>query len=140
GTLGGAILTWDIWTVYGSALQTQTLLNGATPYVMAPAAFADTGLLYTLPQPHEHHAQLLFYLDTPGDAIIMTAGDGIDVATAAALCPEDLDGSGDVSIGDLLLVLGAWGPCGGCPEDLDGSGDVGVADMLQVLGAWGLCP
>jgi len=25
--------------------------------------------------------------------------------------PEDLDGSGFVDIGDILIVLAAWGPC-----------------------------
>ena len=50
--------------------------------------------------------------------------------------PGDVDGDGVVNFGDLLLVLAAWGPCGGCPEDLDGNGVVGFADLLIVLANW----
>ena len=33
-------------------------------------------------------------------------------------CPADLDDSGDVAIGDLLVVLASWGPCSGaCAAD-----------------------
>ena len=59
------------------------------------------------------------------------------------VCPWDLDNSGDVGVKDLLILLGAWGPCppkGGCPADFDGSGDVGVKDLLNLLGVWGACP
>ena len=58
-------------------------------------------------------------------------------------CVADLDGSGDVGVKDLLILLGVWGPCppkGDCPADFDGSGDVGVKDLLILLGNWGPCP
>ena len=58
-------------------------------------------------------------------------------------CPWDLDGSGDVGVKDLLILLGEWGPCpkkGDCLADFDDSGDVGVKDLLTLLGAWGPCP
>jgi len=56
-------------------------------------------------------------------------------------CPADLDGSGDVGFGDILAVIGAWGPCGApCPEDIDESGDVGFGDILAIIGAFGPCP
>ncbi len=48
----------------------------------------------------------------------------------------DLDGDGAVGVVDLLVVLGAWGPCS-CPADLDGDGTVGVLDLLLILAAWG---
>ena len=54
-------------------------------------------------------------------------------------CPEDIDGSGDVSFGDILALLTAWGPCDGCAEDIDGSGDVAFGDIIQLLSAWGPC-
>ncbi len=59
-----------------------------------------------------------------------------------AMCPWDLDGSGDVGVSDFLDLLGNWGPCppnGDCPADFDGSGDVGVSDFLDLLGNWGPC-
>ncbi len=58
-------------------------------------------------------------------------------------CLWDLDGSGDVGVKDLLILLGVWGPCpkkGDCLSDFDGSGDVGVKDLLFLLGNWGPCP
>ena len=55
-------------------------------------------------------------------------------------CTGDLDGSGDVGVKDLLILLGAWGPNPGHPADFDGSGDVGVKDLLILLGNWGGWP
>jgi probable HAF family extracellular repeat protein len=53
----------------------------------------------------------------------------------------DLDGDGVVGFPDLLIVLGAWGPCppppDHCPADIDRDGEVGFADLLIVLGKWG---
>ncbi len=62
--------------------------------------------------------------------------------TTPKACPADLDGSNDVGVKDLLILLGAWGPCppkGDCPADLDGDGVVGVKDLLILLGNWGPC-
>ncbi len=43
---------------------------------------------------------------------------------------------------DLLLLLGAWGPCPDrcppfCTGDLDGDCTVGIVDLLMLLGNWG---
>jgi len=65
------------------------------------------------------------------------------VPTPGTPCPWDLDGSSDVGVKDLLILLGVWGPCppkGDCPADFDGSSDVGVKDLLILLGVWGPCP
>ncbi len=71
-------------------------------------------------------------------------GDGSDCASIECdQCPWDLDGNNDVGVKDLLILLGAWGPCppkGGCPADFDGNGDVAVKDLLVLLGVWGPCP
>ncbi len=53
------------------------------------------------------------------------------------LSPADLDQDGLVAIGDLVILLGAWGPCKACPADLDGDGEVGVPDLLLLLADWG---
>ncbi len=58
----------------------------------------------------------------------------------AAACPWDLDGNNDVGVGDLLILLGAWGPNPGHPADFDGNDDVGVSDLLVLLANWGPCP
>ncbi len=58
-------------------------------------------------------------------------------------CDADLDGSGSVGVGDLLILLANWGPCeeckipGECPADLDGDCTVGVVDLLILLDNWG---
>jgi hypothetical protein len=56
----------------------------------------------------------------------------------AMACPADLDESGDVDIGDLLVLLGEWGASGG-EADLDADGVVDVGDLLILLGDWGPC-
>jgi hypothetical protein len=55
-------------------------------------------------------------------------------------CPGDLDGDGVVNVSDLLILLGAWGPCDNCPQDLNGDGIVNVSDLLALLADWGACP
>jgi hypothetical protein len=75
----------------------------------------------------------LFRLGSPSTLTAQTIG-------PSAACPWDLDGSGDVGVKDLLILLGAWGPNPGHPADFDGSGDVGVKDLLSLLGNWGPCP
>lgn len=60
-------------------------------------------------------------------------------AIGVLVIPGDLDGDGIVSSLDLLLLLGAWGPCppkGQCPADLDHDGVVGSIDLLILLGEW----
>ncbi|HRP62453.1 MAG TPA: S8 family serine peptidase [Phycisphaerales bacterium] len=69
--------------------------------------------------------------------ISMTDFECEDVTPA---CAGDLDNSGAVDVQDLLILLGAWGPCNGCAADLDNSGSVDVQDLLILLGAWGPCP
>ena len=51
--------------------------------------------------------------------------------------PGDLDGNGLVDVNDLLVIIGAWGPCSGdCPADLSGDGIVSVSDILLLLSFW----
>ncbi|HRQ75867.1 MAG TPA: hypothetical protein PK098_08110 [Phycisphaerales bacterium] len=52
----------------------------------------------------------------------------------------DLNNSGSVDVQDLLILLGAWGPCAepdNCPADLNNSGSVDVQDLLILLANWG---
>jgi len=141
GFLGGAQLTYAVNVDWGTAIFTDQILAGATPWELgaAPIPFGSDGLTYNFYVPHRHKLDFFFYLDSPGDAIFFGAGD-IDVETTAAMvCPEDLDGDLTVGFGDILAIIGAWGPCVGCPEDLSGNGVVDFADILAVIGAWGPC-
>jgi hypothetical protein len=58
----------------------------------------------------------------------------------SAACAEDLDGDGEVTGGDLGLMLLDFGPCAGCAADLDGDGEVTGADIALLLLAFGPCP
>ncbi len=52
----------------------------------------------------------------------------------------DLDGDGDVGASDLIILLGAWGPCDECSDclaDLDADCTVGTSDLIILLGNWG---
>ncbi len=54
--------------------------------------------------------------------------------------PGDLNGDGVVDVSDVLLLLGAWGPCPEdkpCTADLNGDGVVDVTDLLILLANWG---
>ena len=55
-------------------------------------------------------------------------------------CPEDLDGDGQVTSGDIAFMLLDFGPCSGCTSDLDGSGDVSNGDVALLLLSYGPCP
>ena len=54
-------------------------------------------------------------------------------------CVADIDGDGEVNVVDLLILIGAWGPCPGCDADLDDDSEVNVGDLLILIGAWGEC-
>ncbi|MHC5113247.1 MAG: FG-GAP repeat protein [Planctomycetota bacterium] len=65
--------------------------------------------------------------------------DLFDLAVSCG-CPEDLSGNFVVNFGDVMWLIGTWGPCAGCPEDLNRDGDANFADLLRVIAAWGPCP
>ncbi len=57
-------------------------------------------------------------------------------------CPGDLDGTGNVDLADLQLLLGNYGQTGVTYEDgdFDGDGDVDLSDLQELLGYYGtLC-
>ncbi len=63
-----------------------------------------------------------------------------NAAPAGVGCAPDTDGSGDISVPDLLNVLANWGPCPGCPADINGDNVVDLLDLALLLDCWGPCP
>lgn len=51
----------------------------------------------------------------------------------------DLDGDGQISAGDMGLLIGAWGRCSGCAEDFNGDGVVDGEDLALLFARWGPC-
>ena len=86
--------------------------------------------------------QIRVNADDTGSGSVIEAGlDGIQVGRIECEdtpCPGDIDGSGEVDVDDILLVLGAYGtddPAG----DINGDGIVDVNDILAVVAAFGPC-
>jgi hypothetical protein len=83
---------------------------------------------------------MTFQVDSGAALVAVVGVDNIDIVAGP---PGDIDGDGAVGIGDLLALLGAWGPCPPgappppCPADLDGDGTVDIVDLLLLLGNWG---
>ncbi|MDP7070854.1 MAG: hypothetical protein QF561_05850 [Phycisphaerales bacterium] len=65
----------------------------------------------------------------------------VDVAlawfTTGSLVHADLDGSGEVGVEDLLILLSSWASCTECAADLTGEGIVDRADLLLLIELWG---
>ena len=52
--------------------------------------------------------------------------------------PGDINGDGTVDVNDLLMLLGAWGPCTPpCDGDVNGDEIIDVNDLLMLLANWG---
>ena len=65
--------------------------------------------------------------------------------TCVSQCFGDIDNNGIINSGDLGLLIGAWGSCGGgkkgglCCADLDGDGLIDSGDLGLLIGSWGSC-
>ena len=87
--------------------------------------------------------QISFQAANEGNSEVEGIGayyDDITVNLFPSDCPWDIDGDGSTGLGDLLNLLGAWGPNRGHPADFDGDGSVGLSDLLALLANWGPCP
>jgi hypothetical protein len=68
----------------------------------------------------------------------------VDMGAYEQQCVGDLDGDGEVDLGDLAELLGSYGWTAGAgyaDGDLDFDGDVDLSDLAELLGAYrGGCP
>ena len=116
---------------FGWVFAVEELLRGEAPYMVRAGNMDDDGV---------------------DDAIVLTAattsfagdptfGFGTMVLDdTGSTCLGDIDGNGQVSGGDMGLLLAQWGPCSGrCTADLTGNGTVDGADIGLLLAAWGPC-
>ncbi|MBK34862.1 MAG: hypothetical protein CME26_04945 [Gemmatimonadetes bacterium] len=78
--------------------------------------------------------------DCDGDGIVdgCEADENNDSLPDDCQCIEDLDGSAEVDVLDLLIIISEWGPSHS-PADLNYDGIVDVLDLLLILDAWGEC-
>jgi hypothetical protein len=52
-------------------------------------------------------------------------------------CEGDFNNDGEITIDDVLFLIGAWG---GADGDLNGDGTTTIDDLLIVIANWGACP
>ena len=62
----------------------------------------------------------------------------IGCSTAEEICTGDLNGDGEVSTEDFVLLNSSFGQeCSGCVEDLNGDGSVNLEDFLEFNSLFG---
>ncbi len=117
--LGGAVDITGDFAVVGDALDDANATDaGSAALVMWPGDCDGDG--------------------TP-DRCNMDLGAGTDrdfngILDACERLPGDLDGDGEVSAGDIAVLLLAFGDCSGpCLADLDGDGEVSAGDIAMLL-------
>lgn len=80
--------------------------------------------------------------DEPPGSIVEAAIDDLMITDHECPpdCPYDLDGDGEVGLGDLSILLSNFGLSGVDPEqgDLDGDGEVSLGDLSILLSNFGL--
>ncbi len=141
GWVNGASLTWAT-SVRQSPVWHPVMGGFAAGVGAAPIPFSDEGGPLVLAHPDAHKVFLMFYLDSPGDAILMGAGDGIFIEKGppVVVCYADCNLDGLLTVADFgcfqtKFVLG--NPYADCTGDgLFTVADFGCFQTKFVLG----CP
>lgn len=120
--------------------------GGASFDTVLAAATADDGAFnWTVPDLYTTQARVrVLVRDANGNTGYDDSDANFTIAGTPEICPGDLDGDGDVDLGDLSGLLTNFGLSGEAqPEDgdLDGDGDVDLGDLSGMLEAFGAgCP
>ena len=82
------------------------------------------------------------FADCPDGYVVQYDDEAVAIVIVeGTVSPADLNCDGIVDFDDLLLLLGAFGPCPGdgvpCRGDVDGNGEVAFPDLLTLLSDWG---
>ena len=59
------------------------------------------------------------------------------IAPIACYCLNDINGDGQINVGDILLVLAEFGCVSGCTADATSDNTVNVSDLLSILSVFG---
>jgi plastocyanin len=125
----GDTVRWT-WTGGGHTVTSGSDCTYDELYFDAPLNGDDAMFEWTVP---DDLAGTLDYFCQPHCGIDM-----VGTITVDAPCIGDLDDDDTVGVGDLLVMLAAWG-AGSGPADINSSGNVDVYDLLLLLAAWGPC-
>ena len=124
----------------GHSLDIQWSLDGV-PIAGQTSATIDLSQVAITPGSHTLSVHVVdstsWVRDEASRAALMTRDLSWQV-DAVDQCPADLDGSGEVNVDDLLMIIGVYGtndPSG----DANADGVVDTNDVLAVLAAWGSC-
>ncbi len=146
GAFGASSFAGESYVVFGKA--------DGTPVNLSAVAAGSGGFVINGIDPSDGAGSVSGAGDVNGDGLAdlivgasggdpagnSNAGESYVVFSPVVL--GDLDGDGSVGIIDLLLLLGAWGPCPErcppfCTGDLDRDCAVGIVDLLLLLANWG---
>jgi hypothetical protein len=78
------------------------------------------------------------YAVTPGDFVLAISSFELDRSVEGWSCPGDLDRDGVVNLGDIAIMLTAYGECDSdSPADMNGDRCVNVTDLGMLLAVFG---
>lgn len=131
---------WDLW------YSTKGPTGPWIPIAMnLPPGSGAVGSAHTydwvIPDTPSNQVRVRVRMDNSGTDYDDISNNNLSIIPAVKDCPWDMDGTGSVGTGDLLILLAAWGPVPTPdPPDLDGDAFVNTVDLLILLANWGACP
>ena len=133
--LTGSVLKFQVQILFNSAM---TGIYAQYLYeIQGPSTGAGAGATIGYQDGDGGYGDIQFSFNQPNAVMSGT------VLSLMILSPADFDGDGKVTVVDLLLLLGDWGPCADCQvpstclADIDGDCAVGISDLLILLNSWG---